>query len=150
VRLTFEAWRGRPWIGPALAAVLCHGCSRAEPTARLIGQVTVDGKPHERAVMVVVENRARGVSVAAVVDAGGRFDVLTAPGRGIPEGRYQVGLMPTPAPVGDIAASLGPETAPPATAGPIPEQFQSPATSGLTVDVQLPETRFDIAIPSSK
>ena len=149
MRPTSEAWRGRPWIGLAVAAALCLGCSRAEPTARLSGQVTIDGKPPERPVMVVVENRTRGVSVAAAVDAGGRFDVLTAPGRGIPEGRYQVGLIPTPAPVGDIAASLEPGAAPPVASTYIPPKFQSPATSGLTVDVQLPETRFDIAIPPS-
>ena len=150
MRPTYEAWRGRAWIGLAVAAALCLGCSRAEPTARLIGQVTIDGQPPERPVMVVVENRIRGVSVAAVVDTSGRFDVLTAPGRGIPEGRYQVGLIPTPAPVGDIAESLEPLAAPPVASTYIPPKFQLPATSGLTVDVQLPETRFDIAIPPSK
>ena len=149
MRPTSEAWRGRLWIGLAVAAALCLGCSRAEPTARLIGQVTIDGKPPEQSVMVVVENRTRGVSVTAVVDTSGRFDVLTAPGRGIPEGRYQVGLIPTPAPVGDIAESLGPLAAPPVASTSIPVKFQSPATSGLTVDVQLPETRFDIASPPS-
>ena len=150
MRPTSEAWRGRPWIGLAVAAALCFGCSRAEPTARLIGHVTIDGKPPEREAMVVVENRARGVSVAAAVDAGGRFDVLTAPGRGIPEGRYQVGLIPPPAPIGEIAESLEPLAAPPVASTGIPPKFQSPATSGLAVDVQLPETRFDIAIPPSR
>ena len=150
MRPTFEVWRGRAWIGLAVAAALCLGCSRAEPTARLIGQVTIGGQPPERPVMVVVENRTRGVSVAAAVDTSGRFDVLTAPGRGIPEGQYRIGLIPTPAPVGDIADSIEPLAAPPVEFTYIPPKFQSPATSGLTVDVQLPETRFDIAIPSSK
>ena len=150
MRPNSDARRGPPWIGLAVAATLCLGCSRAEPTARLSGQVTIDGKPPEQPVMVVVEDRTRGVSVAAVVDTSGRFDVLTAPGRGIPVGRYQVGLIPTPAPVGDIAESLEPLVAPPVASTSIPVKFQSPATSGLTVDVQLPETRFDIAIPPSQ
>lgn len=149
MRPNSDARRGRPWIGLAVAAALCLGCSRAEPTARLIGQVTIDGKPPEQSVMVVVENRTRGVSVAATVDAGGRFDVVTAPGRGIPEGRYQLGLIPTPAPVGDIADSIEPLAELAVASTYIPAKFQSPATSGLTVDVQLPETRFDIAIPPS-
>ncbi len=130
--------------------VLCLGCGRGEPTARLVGQVTIGGQPPAVPVMVVVENSGRGVSAAAVVDPSGRFDVLTAPGRGLPAGRYQVALIPTPPPVEDLDASLGPEPPPPTASSQIPERFRSPVTSGLSVEVQLPETRFDIAVPRSK
>jgi hypothetical protein len=130
--------------------VLCLGCGRGEPTARLVGQVTIGGQPPAVPVMVVVEDSGRGISAAAAVDPSGRFDVLTAPGRGLPAGRYRLALIPTPPPIEDLDASLGPEPPPPAAPCPIPEQFQSPATSGLSVEVTLPETRFDIAVPRSK
>lgn len=99
--------------------------------------------------MVVVENIAKGVSAAAPVDSAGRFEVLTAPGRGVPEGSYRVALIPRPRPIGDIAAALRPDTKPTKTATKgIPARFHSPQTSGLTIDVKLPETRLDIDVPT--
>ena len=150
MRATSEAGRGQSGIGVAVAVALCLGCGRGEPTARLVGQVTIGGQPPNVPLMVVVENQGRGVSVAAAVDPGGRFDVLTAPGRGLSAGRYRLALIPTPPPVENLDAALGPEPPRPAAPSPIPERFQSPATSGLSVEVTLPETRFDIAVPRSQ
>jgi len=153
VPATSQPGRGRPPLGPSLALCLplclclCWGCGRGEPTARLVGRVTIGGKPPAGSVMVVAEDASRGISAAAAVDAAGTFDVLTAPGRGLPIGQYQVAVIPTPPPIEDLDASLSLDAAsPPDTSG-IPARFQSPATSGLSVDVQPPETRFDIDLP---
>jgi hypothetical protein len=144
---------GRPPLGLAVALglplvlALGWGCGRGEPTARLVGQVTIGGKPPTGSVMVVAEDASQGISAAAAVDAAGTFDVLTAPGRGLPVGRYQVAVIPTPPPIEDLDESLTLDAAPPPDTSGIPARFQSPATSGLSVDVQPPETRFDIAVP---
>lgn len=130
----------------AIGAV-CGGCGRLEPAARLVGSVTIDGAPPKKPLMVFVENRDRGIVAAAAVDQAGRFDVLTAPGRGVPEGRYQVALMVPPPPSGDLADALKPGRPAGRTAQPFPAKFGSTATSGLSVDVKLPQTEFAIGIP---
>jgi len=61
------------------------------------------------------------------------WQFLPAAGRGLPVGQYHVAVIPTPLP--DTSS--------------IPARFESPATSGLSVDVQPPETRFDIDVPRS-
>lgn len=96
-----------------------------------------------------MEHIARGVSATALVDTEGRFEVFTAPGRGVPEGTYRVPLITPPRPIGDIAAALKPDFKPPkAATKEIPARFRSPQTSGLTSDVKLPETRLDIDVPT--
>lgn len=139
----------RRWgLATALAVAACVGCGRGEPVARLTGVVVVRGAQPKAPLMVVAENKARGISAAALVDAAGRFEVLTAPGRGVPEGTYRIALIAPPRAVGDIAAGIGkgaPARGPDAG---VPARFGSPETSGLTVDVRVPETRFDITVPA--
>jgi hypothetical protein len=97
--------------------------------------------------MVVVENRDRGIFAAAAVDESGRFDILTAPGRGVPAGRYRVAVMPQPSPPGDIADALKPGRPGADSARAVPAKFGSTDTSGLSVDVILPQTDLAIDIP---
>lgn len=131
------------------ACIVSAGCGGREPVARLGGTVVVAGAAPKIPLLVVVENRDLGVSVTAPVDAQGGFEVFTAPGRGVPEGRYRVAVIPVPRPVGDIAAALAPDSKPlPEPAG-IPATYRSVETSGVTVDVRLPETRFQIRVPGA-
>jgi hypothetical protein len=136
------------WVLAAVGAVSGGGgCGRVEPTARLTGTVVVGGHPPTTPLMVVAECAAKGISAAAPVDAAGRFEVFTAPGRGVPEGTYAVAVIAPPRPLGDIADGIGPARLPLAPSMAIPSRFNSPRTSGLTVDVRLPETRFDVEVP---
>jgi hypothetical protein len=97
--------------------------------------------------MVVVENRDRGIFAAAAVDAAGRFDILTAPGRGVPAGRYRVAVMPQPSPASDIADALKPGRPGAENAPVVPAKYGSTDTSGLSIDVTLPQTDLAIDIP---
>ena len=130
-----------------VAAAAAGGCGDAEPTARLVGSVRIGGSLPERPLMVVVENRERGISAAAAVDAAGRFDILTAPGRGVPAGRYRVAVMPQPSPLGDIADALKPGRPGAENSRAVAAKFGSTDTSGLSVDVTLPKTELAIDIP---
>lgn len=130
-----------------VATAVGGGCGHAEPTARLVGSVRIGGSLPGRPLMVVVENRDRGIFAAAAVDESGRFDILTAPGRGVPAGRYRVAVMPQPSPPGDIADALKPGRPGADSARAVPAKFGSTDTSGLSVDVILPQTDLAIDIP---
>lgn len=141
-----------PEAGLALLLLL-GGCHRSEPTARVTGSVTVDGRV-PTAAMVLAENRERGILATATIDVDGRYELRTGRGRGLPGGEYRMAVVPRPGHAGDIADQmqtrfLQPGEKPPsmpAPLGDVPKRYHSTDTSGLAVTVAPPETRFDIVI----
>lgn len=125
-----------------------------EPAARVTGVVTVNGKP-PAAAMVVAECRERGILATAAIGADARYELLTAPGRGLPAGTYKVAIIGRPGRSDDIAESMKPrflkpgEKLPTATAKDgIPSKYQSTDASDLAMQVTLPPIEFNIVLPA--
>ena len=113
------------------------------------GKVTFQRKPIA-AALVRFSNPKAGIDVVASLDADGRYTVVTGDRKGLPEGQYQVAVMPKldfskvkcdkdgrPLP-STMPSAL--ERNPPN----IPGKYRDPATSGLTVTVKPESNTFDL------
>jgi hypothetical protein len=110
------------------------------------GKVTFRGTP-VKAGVVRFSNPQAGVDTTAQLQPDGAYQVVTAHGRGLPAGTYQVAIMPP-----EIELPKGPLTqvAPPPTSADIPAKYRLPATSGLTVTVRPDVGDFNIDMQSSR
>lgn len=114
--------RGCLW---AVAALLVAGCGPSElPVGSVAGSVTVSGRPLPAGTVTLV-NSDRGFGASANVDASGAFQIET-----IPAGSYQVMIQGPAAPSPEEMAE-GARV----EASPVPQKYQSPETSGLSVEV---------------
>jgi hypothetical protein len=136
--------------GLALMAAMLAGCRPSGPAYWPInGKVTFQGKP-----VTVGQIRfcdpAAGIDVIESLDAQGQYTILTGNRKGLPEGQYQVAVMPKLdfsrvkcEPNGRPIPSTMPSAAeknPPN----IPQKYQDPATSGLTLTVKPASNTFDV------
>jgi hypothetical protein len=116
------------------------GCGKSGPKALPVtGKVTCQGKPVS-AASIRFSNPQAGVDLLAKLDADGKYAVVTANGPGLPEGTYQVAIVPDVknAPVGTFGT-------PPAINRPdIPEKYRSPTTSELSVTVKSAAADFNV------
>lgn len=123
-----------------LLMVTLLGCGNSGPKAwPVTGKVTYQGKPVS-AASIRFSNPQAGVDLLTKLDADGKYAVVTANGPGLPDGTYQVAIMPTAksAPIG----TFGP---PPTVKRPdIPEKYRSPSTSGLSITVKSAASNFDV------
>lgn len=119
-----------------LVASLC-ACSKPE-VGTVQGRVTLDGQPLTKA-SIVFEDTSRGISVNVALAADGTFNARTYDNPGLPPGMYQVAVRPGGA--GDGSAPLVGDADPGAATAtsPIPKQYQSIKTSGLTAEVEVGE-----------
>ena len=118
------------------ALMVCIGCSREPPTGSVAGKVSYQGNPLTVGTILLV-NPATGIGANAVLDASGGFRI-----EGVRTGDYQVAIQRPPAPPPDEMAA-GKEWTP----SPVPDKYQVPDTSGLTVTINEAENTADFAIP---
>lgn len=130
---------------PILACCVL-GCGKAgPPLTKVGGNVTLQGKP-VTAGIVIFQSADQLVNVMSDIDAQGHYELKTHDAAGIPPGKYRVSLKP-PAP--------NYETPPLADAGindprpidkTIAPRYWSADTSGLTADVTLEKTQYDLQL----
>ncbi len=133
-------------LGVALAAFVMLGCgspqSQVWPVA---GRVTLHGKPVS-AGSIRFSNPAAHIDIVASLDADGRYTVVTARGAGLPQGDYQVAILPggRSAPVGSFVPVREPSQSE------IPTRYRQSATSGLTAAVKAEPNVFDVDMKSGQ
>ena len=133
---------------PVLPILVCCalGCGKSgPPLAKVGGNVTLNGKP-VTAGIVIFQSADGLVNVMGDLDANGNYELKTHDAAGIAPGKYRISLKP-PAP--------NYETPPLADAGQrdprpqdktIAQRYWSADTSGLTADVTLEKTQYDLQL----
>jgi hypothetical protein len=134
----------------AVLLALLAGCRPSGPAYWPVsGKISFQGKP-VTVGQVRFCNPAVGIDVIEPLDAQGQYTILTGNRKGIPEGQYQVAVMPkldfskvkcdpTGRPIPSTMPSAA-ERNPPN----IPQKYQDPATSGVTVTVKPESNTFDV------
>lgn len=143
---------GHAWLLllAGIAASVTCGCGRSGPAFWPIsGKVTFQGKP-----VVVGQirfcNPKVGIDVIESLDARGQYTVITGDRKGLPEGQYQVAVMPKldfSKVKCDASGRPIPSTMPSAlerNPPNIPAKYQDPATSGLTMTVKPESSVCDV------
>ena len=117
-----------------LAFTSLLGCRRSgEVLVPISGKVTFAGKPLATG-SVRFYNPQTGIDMLALIGSDGTYKVLRAKGPGLPEGTYQIAILPPQAeyPIGGLM-----EAPPKQEPFPdVPAKYRDPATSGLTVTVE--------------
>ena len=113
------------------------------PWGRLSGTLTLAGKP-AKGVQVVFENRARGIALTRVTDAGGGYEIRSAESAGLPVGAYQVMVVPTYHFVRHAGVALKDEHPEPDFA--VPAKYQDAKTSGFTCTIHEGENHVDLEL----
>jgi hypothetical protein len=127
-----------------LACVLAGCGSREKPTGEVYGKVSVGGKPVTAGMVKFVSEAADETPVSTGLGPDGSYRAT-----GVPIGRSKVAIETlmfknlTPPPPG-IAKQLG---GPRTKYVPIPDKYERPESSGLTVEVERGKKQFDIEIP---
>jgi hypothetical protein len=130
------------WCLDALAVMglMLSGCGgpheKSWPTS---GRVTFQGKPVAAGV-IRFSNPQAGIDITAELGPDGVYKAVRAQGAGLPEGTYQVAVMPPVVhhPVGVERISKPPECRN------IPAKYRQPSTSGLTLKVKPDVNPFDV------
>ena len=123
-------------IGFALSG--CGGGSR-EGSQPVSGKVTFQGKPVS-AGTIRFSNPQAAIDMTADLRPDGTYEVITDRGAGLPEGTYQVAIMP---PRIDIPVGIGRLPKAPECRD-IPTKYRQPSTSGLTLTVKPDVKSFDV------
>jgi hypothetical protein len=138
------------FVWSVLMAAMLSGCGPSGPAYWPVsGKVTFQGKP-VTVGQIRFCNPAAGIDVIESLDAQGQYAILTGERKGLPEGPYQVAVMPkldfsrvkcdpTGRPIPSTMPSAS-ERNPPN----IPQKYQDPATSGLTLTVKPTPNTFDV------
>lgn len=114
----------------AVAAAGCGSKPKLPPLAEVSGTVTLDGKPLPRGMVQFVPDESKGNAgppATGYLDADGRFTLSTAGVRGAVLGFHRIGIDARQE-VDLSQTSWAPSL--------IPEQYNNPATSGLTAEVK--------------
>jgi len=121
-----------------LLCLVLSGCKDGPARGPVRGRVTLGDEPVKGAT-IVFENAAQGVTLTAVLNDDGTYEVKTYQGDGLPEGSYSVAVIP-----GRMLQSAdeiplagkNPEKAIPKNPSPIPLRYHKAATSGLAAEVK--------------
>lgn len=125
-----------------LCLVGCGGGPDLPPTAPVSGTVTLDGKPVPRGMVQFVPDASQGTQgppAVGAIDSDGHYELSTAGVEGAVVGRHRVRV--------DAREPWTNDDDPPPESL-IPERYNNPGTSGLTVEVQ-PDTHNSIDLPLS-
>ena len=111
----------------------------AQKLCPVAGKVTFQGKP-VTAGMIRFSNTQAPVDMLARLGPDGYYEVIRGHGPGLPEGTYQVAIVPPrpDRPLGPMAPSK------PVEFPNIPEKYRQPSTSGLTLTVKPGRNNFDV------
>ncbi len=128
----------RSFSAAILLGVMLSGCKEGPARGPVRGHVTLGDQP-VRGATIAFENLTLGVTLTAVLNDDGTYEVKTYKGDGLPAGEYTVTV--TPGRMLQSAdeiplAGKNPEKAIPKNPSPIPVRYSSPSTSGLTADVK--------------
>lgn len=121
-------------------AVCFGGCGHSGPTLHpVIGKVTFRGEP-VKAGTVRFRNAKAAIDITARLTAEGAYTIIGAQGKGLPEGDYEVAVMPpeVPLPMGPVN-----QLPPPPECKDIPKNYRQPSTSKLTARVTANAGSFD-------
>lgn len=142
----------------AIARLLCFaaialtmlGCGRSCPAYWPIsGKVTFQGKPVDKASIRFCNSKV-GIDVVESLGVEGQYGVVTGDQKGLPEGHYQVAIVPK---LDFSRAQCEPNGRPIPSTMPsalernppnIPTKYHDPATSGLTITVKPESNTFDV------
>jgi hypothetical protein len=136
----------------AIVMVLAPGLSGCGHSGKKVwpvsGKVTFQGKP-VIAGTIRFSNPSGGVDMTAGLGPDGSYEIAMAEGRGLPEGDYQVAIIPLSAAPG-AKMPFGPALPPPKPiCRDIPEKYRSPSTSRLVLAVKPgANNRFDVDMRS--
>ena len=136
------------------------GCPQAgppkptAPQAQIGGTVTNNGKPLPAGCEVIFHHKDQGATLAAKVDAAGKFTLAAADPRiGIPAGKYQVAVRPPAAAApavqpasadykGQMMTGGAPAAPAAAESKDVPAKFHDHATSGLEFEAKTGTNEF--------
>jgi hypothetical protein len=123
------------------------GCGQAKkPLGVVAGHFTIAGKPISFGT--VVFQNSNGLGSTATLYEDGSYQIKTYKETGVVPGKYLVAIRPdVVVKVDRMAGPIMPRRQPTATASPIPQRYQSVATSGLTAEVKEgdnPPFNFDL------
>jgi hypothetical protein len=125
----------------ALLGSVLLGCGGSGETLHSVsGKVTFQGTPVV-AGAIRFSNPQTGIDMTADLHPDGTYQVVMARGAGLPEGLYQVAVLPSyvDLPIGPV---LQPGKAP--EHPDIPPKYRQPATSNLTLTVKPGGNLFDV------
>jgi hypothetical protein len=128
-----------------LFALGFSGCNAAKNIHPVVGRVSYQSKPVAEG-MVRFSNPQAGIDVLAKLQPDGAYSVRMANGNGLPEGTYAVAVVPphVDSPVGAMTPTPQPQCPD------IPQKYQGPSTSGLTLTVKPGDNSFDIDMQSGR
>lgn len=117
-------------LGLGLAAWTLIGCGRSGPTLIPVeGKVTFQGRPLQTGSLVFQPDRDKGnqssLTPSGTIGSDGRYQLFTQERPGAPPGWYKVGIVAQEAPPND----------PYAMRSRIPQRYNDPQTSGISVEV---------------
>jgi hypothetical protein len=133
------------WLAAAMIALAgcLSGCGHSgKKVWPVSGKVTYRRNP---VTAGAIRFRKLGVDMIANLRPDGSYEIVMAEGRGLPEGDYQVAIIPrnaapgSPPPIGPITAPL-----PKPVCRDIPEKYRDPSTSKLTLTVKPGINPFDV------
>jgi hypothetical protein len=122
----------------------CNG-SGGNETAEVSGRVTIDGEAFGKGGMVVFQPEESAKMATGLIQPDGSFVLTTySSGDGATVGKHRVAITPGQKITRDTDVEIAPEGP-----SPIPQKYQSPASSGLAYEVKLGESnRFVIDLRS--
>jgi hypothetical protein len=121
------------------SCALLPGCRPRVERGRISGKVTYESQPVPEG-LVLFSNVEKGIHMTASLKAGGVYEIITAEGKGLPLGTYQVCVCPPlNQPTNDPNARLK-------TYANIPAKYSRFETSGLTLNVQSGQNTLDVAM----
>jgi hypothetical protein len=127
-------------VGVAVMVAALPGCGgKHEMLYPVAGKVTFRGKPVSAGMIRLCNPRAT-IDMLAVLGPDGTYRVVRAQGPGLPQGTYQVAVMPAMA--DDPIGPIGPKK--PVNSPDIPKKYRQPGTSGLAMTVKPDNNRFEI------
>lgn len=130
------------WHLGALVAfgMILSGCSGpCDNSWPISGKVTFCGKP-VAVGMIRFSNPQAGIDFSANLGPDGAYKAIRAKGVGLPEGTYQVAILP---PRINMPVGIGPPPKVPECRD-IPAKYRQPSTSGLTLTVKPDVKSFDV------
>jgi hypothetical protein len=136
-------------LGGCLALVVLFGCAGSVKLAQVEGKVTVDGEDANSGEVVFA---GKGLSVAGMILPDGRYRAV-----GVPAGLVKVAVRSGPAskdgkepPPGmkDLPGAKD-ASAPVEKPVTIPEKYNDPESSGLSVNLKIGPNKFDVKLTSN-
>ena len=126
-------------VAAMLLGLSCAGCRPRVERGRISGKVTFEGQPVAEG-LVLFSNAEKGIHMTASLKADGAYEIITAAGKGLPLGAYQVCVSPP------LSVPTNDPQARPKTYANIPPKYSRFETSGLTLNVQSGQNTLDIAM----